>query len=130
MQVFDEITKRWVNSINCVRIIIQQLPEQIIFGYTSKPDRVVRVLITSSGGYSNYFETDLNLYKGKLLYSKKSGVYFSPIHHDENFILMEQLVKGSGSFPYILTRRYEAIERILMLLMESKKLKTIKLCIP
>ena len=110
MQVFDEITKRWVNSINCARIVIQQLPEQIIFGYTSKPDRVVRVLITSSGGYSNYFETDLNLYKGKLLYSKKSGVYFSPIHHDENFILMEQLVKGSRSFPYILTRRYEAIE--------------------
>ena len=110
MQVFDEITKRWVSSRNCARIIIQQLPEQVIFGYTSKPDRVVRVLIASSSGYSNYFETDLNLYKGKLLYSKRNGVYFSPIHHNEDFILTEQLIKGSGDFPYILTRRYEAVE--------------------
>lgn len=76
MQVFDEITKRWVSSRNCARIIIQQLPEQVIFGYTSKPDRVVRVLIASSSGYSNYFETDLNLYKGKLLYSKKMEYTF------------------------------------------------------
>ena len=111
MQVFDEITKRWVSSRNCARIIIQQLPEQFIFGYTSKPDRVVRVLVASSGGYSNYFETDLNLYKGKLLYSNRNGVYFSPINRDEEFILMEQLIKGSGSFPYILTRRYEAVEK-------------------
>ena len=110
MQVFDEITKRWVNSRNCARIIIQQLPEQVIFGYTSKPDRVVRVLIASSTGYSNYFETDLSLYKGELLYSKRNGVYFSPIHHNEDFILTEQLVKGFGDFPYILTRRYEAVE--------------------
>lgn len=110
MQVFDEITRRWVNSRNCVRIIIQQLPEQIIFGYTSKPDRVVKVLITNSKGNVNYFETDLNLYKGELLYSKRRGVYFSPIHCNEDFILTEQLVKGFGDFPYILTRRYEAVE--------------------
>ena len=110
MQVFDEITKRWVSSRNCARIVIQQLPEQVIFGYTSKPDRVVRVLITTSNGFNNYFETDLNLYKGKLLYSKRNGVYFSPINHDEDFILAEQLIKGFGGFPYILTRRYEAVE--------------------
>lgn len=109
MQVFDEITRRWVNSRNCVRIVIQQLPEQIIFGYTSKPDRVVRVLIASSSG-KNYFETDLNLYKGELLYSKRRGVYFSPIHFDNDFILEEQLIKGYGDFPYILTRKYEAVE--------------------
>lgn len=110
MQVFDEITRRWVNSRNCTRIIIQQLPEQVVFGYTSKPERVVRVLIKSSTGYENYFETDLNLYKGELLYSKRRGVYFSPIHHDNDFILTEQLIKGSGDFPYILTRKYEAVE--------------------
>ena len=110
MQVFDEVTKRWVNSRDCVRIIIQQLPEQVIFGYTSKPDRVVRVLVASSTGYRDRFETDLDLYKGKLLYSKKNGIYFSPINLDEDLILTEQLVKGSGDFPYILTRRYEAVE--------------------
>lgn len=110
MQVFDEITKRWVSSRNCIRIIIQQLPDQVIFGYTSKPDRVVRVLIASSNRCINCFETDLNLYKGKLLYSKRRGVYFSPIHLDEKSIIEEQLIKGSGDFPYILTRKYEAVE--------------------
>ena len=109
MQVFDEITKRWVSSRNCARIVIQQLPEQVIFGYTSKPERVVRVLIASSS-VKNYFETDLNLYKGDLLYSKRRGVYFSPIHFDNDFILAEQLIKGYGDFPYILTRKYEAVE--------------------
>lgn len=110
MQVFDELTKRWMSSRNCTKIVIQQLPKQIIFGYTSKPDRIVKVLMASSEGYSDYFETDLNLYKGKLLYSKRKGVYFSPIHYDEDFILTEQLIKGSGDFPYILARKYEAVE--------------------
>ena len=129
MQVFDELTKRWMSSRNCTKIVIQQLPKQIIFGYTSKPDRVVKVLIASSEGYSDYFETDLNLYKGKLLYSKRKGVYFSPIHYDEDFILTEQLIKGSGDFPYILLESMK-LWRISMLLMESKKLKTMKLCTP
>lgn len=110
MQVFDEITRRWINYRNCAKIVIQQLPDQVIFGYTSKPERSVKVLIKDSDGCENYFGIDLSLYKGELLYSKKRGVYFSPIHFNSASILEEQLIKGSGDFPYVLTRKYEAVE--------------------
>ena len=112
MQVFDEITKEWVNLRICKRIVIQHLPDQVIFGYTSRPDRVLKVLIRTSK-YTNYFETDLELFQGNLLFSKRMGVYFSPLHFDEKFIAMEQLIKGYGEFPYVLTRRYEAVENFV-----------------
>lgn len=112
MQVFDEITKEWVNLRSCKRIVIQHLPDQVIFGYTSHPDRVLKVLMSTSK-YINYFETDLELFQGNLLFSKRRGVYFSPLHFDEESIAMEQLIKGYGDFPYVLTRRYEAVENFV-----------------
>lgn len=129
MQVFDEVTGKWRSEHSCTRIVIQQLPEQIIFGYTSKPERVVKVLIQSSLGYKTCFETDLDLYKGKLLYSKRRGVYFSPIHFSENFIFTEQFIKGYGEFPYILARKYEAIENF-SIFNGKQKLKDTKTVYP
>ena len=67
MQVFDEVTREWKSCHECMKIVIQQLPDQIIFGYTSKPERVVRIFLQSSSGYEDYFETDVDLYKGELL---------------------------------------------------------------
>ena len=110
MQVFDEVTREWKSCHECMKIVIQQLPDQIIFGYTSKPERVVKIFIRSSSGYEADLETDVDLYKGELLYSNRRGAYFSPIHFSEDFILKEQLIKGSGDFPYLLDRKYEAIE--------------------
>lgn len=110
MQVFDEITRRWKDSHECLTIVIQQLPDQIIFGYTSKPERVVKIFVQSSSGYEDYLETDVDLYKGELLYSKRRGAYFSPVRFSKDFILKEQLIKGSGDFPYLLGRKYEAVE--------------------
>ena len=110
MQVFDEITKSWKNSRSCFKIVLQHLPNQIIFGYVSDDKDNVRILLKNSSGVMDYYITNLNLFKGDILYSNRKGVYFSPIGFTDSDILLEQLIKGSGSFPYLLTREYEAIE--------------------
>lgn len=110
MQVFDEITKSWKNSRSCFKIVLQHLPNQIIFGYVSNDKDNVRILLKNSAGVMDYYITNLNLFKGDILYSNRKGVYFSPIGFTDSDILLEQLIKGSGSFPYLLTREYEAIE--------------------
>lgn len=110
MQVFDEITKSWKNSRSCFKIVLQHLPNQIIFGYVSNDKDNVRILLKNSAGVIDYYITNLNLFKGDILYSNKKGVYFSPIGFTDSDILLEQLIKGNGNFPYLLTREYEAIE--------------------
>lgn len=112
MQVFDEITKEWVDLRNCRKIVIQHFPDLIVFGYTSRPDRVLKVLISQYRDY-DYYETDPELFKGDLIFSKRRGVYMSPVNLDPSFIKFEQLLKGQGDFPYVLTRRYEAVENFL-----------------
>lgn len=110
MQVFDEATKQWVNIQNCKKIVLEYQSDLIIFGYTSRVDKVLKVLIRNNYDDDLYFETDLDLYKGELLFSKSRGVYFSPINWDSDSIVMEQLIKGQGNFPYVLSRKYEAVE--------------------
>lgn len=110
MQVFDEVTKRWVGHRNCVKVVLQHYPDQIIFGYSSRTATIVRVLLATPNGRVDFYEADLELFKGKLLFSKRRGTYFSPINFDDDFITDEQLIKGYGDFPYILTRKYEAVE--------------------
>lgn len=110
MQVFDEITKQWVNIQNCKKIVLEHQSDLVVFGYTSRVDKVLKILIKTSYDEDLYFETDLDLYKGELLFSKSRGVYFSPINWDSDSIVMEQLIKGQGNFPYVLSRKYEAVE--------------------
>ena len=110
MQVFDEATKQWVNIQNCKKIVLEYQSDLVVFGYTSRIDKVLKVLIKTSYDDDLYFETDLDLYKGELLFSKSRGVYFSPINWDADSIVMEQLIKGQGNFPYVLSRKYEAVE--------------------
>ena len=110
MQVFDEITKQWENIQNCRKIVLEYKSDLVIFGYTSRVDRIVKVGIRTSSLDDFILETDLKLFKGKLLFSKSRGIYFSPINCDEHFITTEQLIKGQGDFPYVLTRKYEAVE--------------------
>lgn len=110
MQVFDEATKQWVNIQNCKKIVLEYQSDLVVFGYTSRIDKVLKVLIRNNYDDDLYFETDLDLYKGELLFSKSRGVYFSPINWDSDSIIMEQLIKGQGNFPYVLSRKYEAVE--------------------
>ena len=110
MQVFDEATKQWVNIRDCKKIVLEYQSDLVVFGYTSRIDKVLKVLIKTSYYDDLYFETDLDLYKGELLFSKSRGVYFSPINWDSDSIIMEQLIKGQGNFPYVLSRKYEAVE--------------------
>jgi hypothetical protein len=110
MQVFDEITKQWKNIRNCRRVVLEYKSDLIVFGYTSRVDRVVKIGVKTSSLDDLIFETDPKLFKGELLFSKSRGIYFSPINCDKHFITTEQLIKGRGRFPYVLTRRYEAVE--------------------
>lgn len=109
MQVFDEVNKEWINSRFCIKIVVEHLPNQVIFGYSIKTDRIVRVLICNEG-VTRIFQTNLDVFKGELLFSKRRGMYFSPLNFDKDTILTEQCIMGSGEFPYILSRKYEAIE--------------------
>ena len=110
MQVFDEITKQWKNIRNCRKIVLEYKFDTIVFGYTSRVDRVVKIGIRNGNLDDCIFETDPKLFKGELLFSKARGIYFSPINCDDRFIAMEQLIKGYGDFPYVLSRKYEAVE--------------------
>lgn len=108
MQVFDEATQQWVDSDKCYPIVIQHLKDYIIYGYTSRPETLVKVLIWNEEAH--YFKTDKSLFKGPLLFSKWTGMYFSPLNMSEDLILKHQYIKGAEGYPYILPRKYEAIE--------------------
>ena len=110
MQVFDEITKQWENIRNCRRVVLECKSNLIVFGYTSRVDKVVKIGVKTSFGDDLIFGTDPKLFKGELLFSKSRGIYFSPVNCDKHFITTEQLIKGQGDFPYVLTRKYEAVE--------------------
>lgn len=109
MQVFDEVTKCWVDARLCKKIMIEHQSNLIIYGYTSRPERTVRVFAEISNNRV-YHITDPKLFKSTLYFSKLSGCYFSPINMSNDEIIHEILLKGCGSFPYLLERRYEAIE--------------------
>lgn len=105
MQVYDEITKSWISEHNSIRIPIDYKSGIVIFGYSSRVNSCVKALIN----YTEYI-IDLELYKGKLLFSKQDGMYFSPLGYSNLEIKQKQLIKGKDNFPYILTKKYEAVE--------------------
>ena len=109
MQVYDEVTKTWKNYRTCRKIVLDNSSGIIEFGYTSKPERILKILLLSNR-HQEIYETDPELFKGKLLFSKRRGMYFSPVGFSDDFITNEILIKGYGDFPYALTREYEAIE--------------------
>lgn len=109
MQVFDETTNRWVDQHDCVKIVIQVLPNQIIYGYTSKPEATVRFYCEINNWPPIYSITIPSVFKGTLLFSKADGYYFSPENMPSDTIEKKVMYKGQGEFPYLLFRSYEAI---------------------
>ena len=109
MRVYDEAIKDWNEYCSCEKFVVEVRGETIIFGYTSKKERLVEVVIYHNGD-NNIYYTDLNLFKGKLLFSKSDGRYFYPNNLSKTTIALAQLLKGCGNFPYLLTKHYEAIE--------------------
>ncbi len=110
MQAFDEVTQTWMSYHSLACIVLSHNYNGIIYGYTSKTDRLVKILITDTNGNCKTLLTDPQLYKGKLLFSKLRGMYFSPYHLKDEIILQEEETKGQFDFPYILARKYEAVE--------------------
>lgn len=126
MQVFDEIYKKWVD-MNSSKLIVKRCTDDLLeFGYTSKLDNLVKLVIKFNGDMESYY-TDLSIFKGSLFFSKLYGVYMSSVNLSEQDILIFKHQKGCGSFPYILRRKYEAIDNFKyfegrqVLLDDSKK---------
>ena len=105
MQVYDEVTKDWISEHNSIRVPIDYKSGIVIFGYSSRVNSCVKALIDC-----REYIVDLELYKGKLLFSKQDGMYFSPLDYSDWEIKQKQFVKGNNNFPYILTKKYEAVE--------------------
>jgi hypothetical protein len=111
MYVFDEVTQRWVDYDWCRRVVINFDGEFITFGYSSNYEAITKIILYVYGEYKTYY-TDVNIYKGTLLFSKRQGVYFSPINCSMHYIESEQYMYGSGGYPYDIDRYYEAINNL------------------
>ena len=111
MYVFDEVTQRWVDYYWCRRVVINFDGEFITFGYSSNHEAITKLILYICGEYKVYY-TDVNIYKGTLLFSKKQGMYFSPENCSMHYIESEQYMYGCNSYPYDIDRYYEAINNL------------------
>lgn len=109
MRVFDEITKQFMSQFECACVVVKHLPDQIIFGYSSRQDTLVDVAFWTNNG-ELFFKGDKELLKENLVYSKKRGIYVSTINYPKDSLIYEINVKGQGDFPYSFDKNYEAID--------------------
>lgn len=110
MQAFDEVTKSWKSLDSVFRIVLDNNCNGVIYGYTSKSKDLVRIFVVDKYHHRRDLFTDPKLYKGKLLFSKLKGVYFSPTNMSDPEIFTQVELKGQFDFPYILSKKYEAVE--------------------
>lgn len=109
MQVFDEVNKEWIDKGDSVKIIVEYKNNQIIFGYTNYKNILVKMFIKIRDDI-RVFLTSLDIFKDKLLFSKRRGMYFLPFNMTSDEVIQHQLIKGFGEFPYFIGQRYEAVE--------------------
>lgn len=109
MYVFDEITKQLLPISECSCVVVKHIPGTIIFGYSSKHENIVNVLLWTEEG-KTIFKGDKELLKDHLEFSLKRGIYVSTVDFPKDELIFETHVKGQGGFPYTFNRRYEAIE--------------------
>ena len=112
MQVIDEISREQVNANLCRRVIVDHIPDQIIYGYVKNQVPGIKLTIVGFHTKSGFFSglACMNTLGDKLFYGNRTGQYFSKVNCPEDFYLMEKYTKGRGAFPYNFERRYEAIE--------------------
>lgn len=75
MRVFDEITKQFMSQFECACVVVKHLPDQIIFGYSSRQDTLVDVAFWTNNG-ELFFKGDKELLKENLVYSKKEAYMY------------------------------------------------------
>ena len=93
MQVFDEVNKCWINKIESIKIVIDYINEEIIYGYTKSTEGLVKMFIRIDDE-DHIFYTNLDVYKSKLIFSKLNGMYFPPSCMTPSSARKEQYVKG------------------------------------
>lgn len=114
MQVFDEITGQFLPRDECELVVVQHLPGLVVFGYSSRRETIVDVLIHTGPSYYkaefNVYRGDKELLKDNLAYSTRRGMYISTVDFPEESVILETSIKGRGGFPYSFDKRYEAVE--------------------
>lgn len=109
MQVFDEITRQFVSRYECECVIVKHLPGLVVFGYSSRHETIVDVMVETADG-TEIFKGDKELLKDHLVYSQNRGLYISTVDFPEETLIYEANIKGQGGFPYSFDKRYEAVE--------------------
>lgn len=109
MQVFDEVTNTFKDYRKCARVVIAQLPEQIILGFVSKTAPVTQILFYTKEGWERRLALKAN-FEDSIVYSNKQGYYISKIGVPESVLESEIHIKGQGRFPYDFQKKYEACE--------------------
>lgn len=109
MQVFDELNKKWIDKCKSIKIITDYVNGQVIYGYIKNTETLVNMFIKTFDDNLIYL-TNTNVFKSKLLFSKRIGMYFPACSMSTKDARVEQLLKGQGRFPYVLAKHYEAIE--------------------
>ena len=109
MQIFDEVNKCWIDKKESIKIVIDYVNGEIIYGYTKSTDGLVKIFIRIDD-IDRVFYTNLNVYKSKLVFSKLKGMYFPPSCMNPSSVRKEQYIKGFGEFPYVIEKHYEAVE--------------------
>lgn len=109
MQVIDEITGKQCPMQQCVLVVVQHLPGNLILGYSSRTSSVIDFIAYVDGEFRQ-FTGDKELLKDVLVFSIYRGLYVSVVDFPKDQLAKEIYQKGCGSFPYHFERRYEAIE--------------------
>lgn len=109
MQVFDEVNKYWIPQRGSVKIVIDYIFGQVIYGYTNSFEGLVKMFIIIDDCVKTFL-TNPKIFKEKLVFSKCRGMYFPPCCMTPLSCRREQLIKGQEEFPYVIEKHYEAIE--------------------
>lgn len=109
MQVFDEISGKRLDSGICCQVVVEHLPNQIIFGFVSRDTEIEDISFFVNGSFTKFPAVKHKL-KDILVYSNNRGMYISAIDVPEEIIVKEMYTKGAGRFPYKFDKRYEACE--------------------
>lgn len=110
MQVFDEIAKARREISSCKTVVVNHLPNCIVYGYVGREIPTETILVYRKGRGYTQLQGCFSMLKDILFFSNKRGIYISKVDLPEYIYLDEVYSKGQGEFPYNFERRYEAIE--------------------
>lgn len=108
MLVFDEITKKRIDSSKCKKVVVSYDYSSVKYGYVSDPTEITTAYLKHNGE-TKKFPIYYEKIKDKIFFSNKQGLFISN-DVDKNTYITETCILGRNIFPYTFSRYYEAIE--------------------